>query len=215
MDNKVFAESRLYIFVGILICSIFTTPLYWYTKIFGQPVFEGIKDLSIREVILFGGTSILTGIGFVVLCLSIIFMIIRLFEPAKIIIDNYCIKYGFKGNFIPWSEITCIKYLSINDFGIKFIILWMGLLPTVGWVGLLRLIQCYLILDSQPSNIFLIKKSNKQNIILPIDAGFIPVEEKIEIIDILNACRDATIRREYLSGKMSLTHLCRFYHGKK
>ena len=204
MDNKVFAESRLYIFIGILICSIFTIPLYWYTKIFGLPVFEDIQKLSLKEIILFGSTSIISGFVFVILCLSIFFMIIRLFVPAKITIDNYCIKYGFKANFIPWSEIVNIKYLPDIFMGKQIVFLLLTLFPAVNWVLTLRLIQLRLILDSQPSDIILIQKSNRQNIILPIDPKFIPIEEEVEIIDILNACKDATIRREYLSGKRKI-----------
>ena len=46
INNIIIKESRLYILLGIIVCSLFTFPLFWYVKIFGQPIFERFYDLS-------------------------------------------------------------------------------------------------------------------------------------------------------------------------
>ena len=79
----IISEDRWRILLGIIVCSVFTIPLYWYIIIFGKPVIEQFSDLQIQELLLFASTSILAFIGLIILCLSVIFMFIKLICTCK------------------------------------------------------------------------------------------------------------------------------------
>ena len=184
INNIIIKESRLYILLGIIICSLFTFPLFWYVKIFGQPIFERFYDLNIKEIIIFGSTSFLAGLVFIILCLSILFMLIKLFIPAKIIINKNGFTYGFKHNFIEWNEITYIKNLSIKDYGKKIVYLYLCIIPMLGFNGILQACRLFLLLQTELDGIITVKLNNGKIIILPIDDSFVVSEEKV--IDKLN-----------------------------
>ena len=199
MDKEiVIIENRLYILGAIVYCSVFCFSLFWTTSIFVQPIIEGFSDLNIKELLLFGSTSILTFIGFIILCLSTIFMLIKLFIPAKLVINDKGIKYGYKQTLVEWQEIADIRYFSIKNSGKKLIWLWLALCPMSGFNGILQAIRCLLLLQAETGGFITILKSNKQTILLTIDESFVSGEEKV--IDILKACRKKTVRREYLSS---------------
>ena len=184
INNIIIKESRLYILLGIIVCSLFTFPLFWYVKIFGQPIFERFYDLSIKEIIIFGSTSFFAGLVFIILCLSILFMLIKLFIPAKIIINKNGFTYGFKQNFIEWNKITDIKYLSIKDYGKKIVYLYLCIIPMLGFNGILQACRMFLLLQTELDGIITVKLNNGKIIILPIDDSFVVSEEKV--IDKLN-----------------------------
>jgi len=179
INNIIIKESRLYILLGIIVCFLFTFPLFWYVKIFGQPIFERFYDLNIKEIIIFGSTSFFAGLVFIILCLSILFMLIKLFIPAKIIINKKGFTYGFKQNFIEWNEITYIKNLSIKDYGKKIVYLYLCIIPMLGFNGILQACRLFLLLQTELDGIITVKLNNGKIIILPIDDSFVTSEEKV------------------------------------
>ena len=179
INNIIIKESRLYILLGIIVCFLFTFPLFWYVKIFGQPIFERFYDLNIKEIIIFGSTSFFAGLVFIILCLSILFMLIKLFIPAKIIINKNGFTYGFKQNFIEWNEITDIKNLSIKDYGKKIVYLYLCIIPMLGFNGILQACRLFLLLQTELDGIITVKLNNGKIIILPIDDSFVTSEEKV------------------------------------
>ena len=179
INNIIIKESRLYILLGIIVCFLFTFPLFGYVKIFGQPIFERFYDLNIKEIIIFGSTSFFAGLVFIILCLSILFMLIKLFIPAKIIINKKGFTYGFKQNFIEWNEITYIKNLSIKDYGKKIVYLYLCIIPMLGFNGILQACRLFLLLQTELDGIITVKLNNGKIIILPIDDSFVASEEKV------------------------------------
>lgn len=179
MQEFVIMENRFRIFVGILLSSIFVFSLYFLFKIFATPIIKNPYDLRIKEFFIFGSTAFLALIGLIIVGASILFMLYKLLFPAKICINEKGIKTNSKNDFIEFTDIADIKYLSIKNFGKNFIWVWLSIVPMLGFVGILKALQCLLILQMKAGAPIVIQTKEKCNIILPIDESFVDGEEKV------------------------------------
>ena len=183
MQEIIIIENRFRIFIGIVICIIFAIPVFFYIEIFANPIIENFSNLQANEIFIFGSSVFLAVIGLFILCISILFMTFKLLLPPKIYVSERGIKICSKKDLIEWETIVNIKYLSIKNFGKKFIWIWLTIIPTLGFAGILQAIRCLILFQIETDGLIVIQKSNNKNIILPIDESFVNGEEKV--IDIL------------------------------
>src|SRR5574344_1293131 len=110
-------ENRFKIFIGLLISVVFELPLIGYLMIFAKPLLNRLSDLSLKEIFLFGGVSVLCVFGICLLLMLIAFMLLKMFIPAKITITQEGVTGRTTQGVILWNDIASVDYLSIKQTG--------------------------------------------------------------------------------------------------
>lgn len=188
-------ENRLKIFAGILISSLFIFPLIGYLYII-LPIIDRISELTLKEVILFGGTSVLCLLGLCLLLVSVIFMLFKIFNPAQIILSQEGIRGRTTQGIVAWDDIEKIDYLSFDKKGLSIITLFITIASISSVSALIYSVRAFILLNSGNTlGIIRLTLKNQKQILLDIDECFF--DGKHTALDIIKEYKNARIRGSY------------------
>lgn len=189
-------ENRFKIFIGLLIAIAFTFPLIGYLCVFTEPLLDRLQELSLKEIILFGGTTVVCFVGLCLLLISIIFMLFKIFAPAKITITQEGINGRITKGIVFWDEIENIDYFSLRKSG-KSILFVLGAIMSLASVSaLIYYVRAILLLNNNNTlGIIRLTLKNKTEILLDIDECF--VDGPHTVLHIINSYKIAQVRGSY------------------
>ena len=189
-------ENRFKIFIALLIAIIFTLSIIGFLWIFTQPLWDRLLDLRLNEIILFGGFSVLCFCGLCLLLISIVFMLFKIFIPAKITITKEGISGRTTNGIVLWNQIETIDYLAIRKHWQALIVVLGVIISFANISALIYFLRALLLLDNNdiPSIIRLHLKDETQ-ILLDIDEIF--VDGSYSVLDIIKTYKTAEVRGSY------------------
>ena len=107
-------EDRWWILLSIVFSSIFVPALFFLSYIFFQP-FLRIQNLKLYEILIFSFNVILTAFAGCCLCVSVIFCIIRLIFPSKLVLSQDGIQFGTVINhYYKWKDVAKVGDLKVD-----------------------------------------------------------------------------------------------------
>ena len=181
-------ENRFKIFIGLLIAIIFTLPVIGYLWIFTKPLLDRLSELRLKEIILFGGFSVLCFLGLCLLLISIMFMLFKMFAPAKITITQEGISGRTTKGIVLWDEIENVDYLSVTKSGQSLLVVLGIIISFASVSALLYYVRALLLLNSNNTlGIIRLSLKDKTQILLDIDESF--VDGSRTVLDILKTTK--------------------------